>query len=121
MKNALEELLSILERNKCTIRCATIKRDIGYWDDADAYIAEEPIILREGYTSEEYQEFLHRIDFDYDAGYGMQEIDGTIWLMKPNTWLTRGEYDGSEWWEYNECPTVPEELKREDSHYASTL
>ena len=122
MTNALEELLGVLERTKSIIKCATIStKRYSYWDDDDNYIQPAPIILKEGYTSEEYQEFLHRIDFDYDAGYGGQELFGTVWLMKPNTWLSRGEYDGSEWWEYNECPSVPEELKREDKHYMSTL
>ena len=122
MTNALEELLGVLERTKSIIKCATIStKRYSYWDDDDNYIQPAPIILKEGYTSEEYQEFLHRIDFDYDAGYGGQELFGTVWLMKPNTWLSRGEYDGSEWWEYNECPSVPDELKREDSYYMSTL
>ena len=115
--NALEELLGILERSKSTIKCATIRIGREWWEEVD----KKDIILKEGYTSEEYQEFLHRLDFDYDDGYGGQELYGTVWLMKPNTWLSRGEYDGSEWWEYNECPPVPEELRREDGHFASTL
>jgi hypothetical protein len=41
--------------------------------------------------------------------------------MEENTWLERGEYDGSEWWEHNKCPKIPEGLKREDNHYMSTL
>lgn len=117
MLNAKEELLGILERSKSTIKCATIRIGREWWEEVD----KKDIILKEGYTSEEYQEFLHRLDFDYDDGYGGQELYGTVWLMKPNTWLSRGEYDGSEWWEYNECPSVPEELKREDKHYMSTL
>ena len=122
MANALEELLGVLERTKSVIKCATIStKRHSYWDDDDNYIQPAPILLKEGYTSEEYQEFLHKIDFEYNDGYGGQELYGTIWLMKPNTWLSRGEYDGSEWWEYNECPSVPEELKREDKHYMSTL
>ena len=122
MRNALEELLNILDRTKSVIKCATISTERqGYWDDNDSYVEPASILLKEGYTSEEHQEFLHRMDFDYDAGYGGQELYGTVWLMKPNTWLSRGEYDGSEWWEYNECPSVPDELKREDKHYMSTL
>lgn len=117
MINALEELLSILERNKCTIKCATIRSGRDWWEEAE----KRDNNLKEGHTPEEYQDFLHKLDYEYDNGYGGQELYGTIWLMKPNTWLTRGEYDGSEWWEYNECPAVPEELRREDSHFASTL
>lgn len=40
---------------------------------------------------------LFTLDFEYDNGYGTQEISGVV-LFKDNTWLSRGEYDGSEWW-----------------------
>jgi len=116
MANAKEELLGTLAKRNSLIKCAYIKRDMGYWDDKDSYISAAPIILREGYTPEEYREFLAKLDFEYDSGYGMQEILGTVWLMEENTWLERGEYDGSEWWEYNKCPKIPERLKREDNH-----
>ena len=111
MTNAKEELLSILKKRNSLIKCAYIKRDMGYWDDKDTYISAAPILLKEGYTPEEYEEFLNRMNFDYDSGYGMQEILGTVWLMEEHTWLDRGEYDGSEWWNYNKCPQVPDELK----------
>jgi hypothetical protein len=62
-------------------------------------------VLRIGYTEEQYQDFLNSLDFDYDDGYGLQYLYGTIWFNN-NTWATRGEYDGSEWWIYNECPQV---------------
>ena len=119
--NAKEELLQILKKKESSIKCAYIKRDMGYWDDKDNYISAPAILLREGHTPEEYEEFLAKLGFDYDSGYGMQEILGTVWLMKEHTWLSRGEYDGSEWWEYNECPSIPDNLKREDNHYMSTL
>ena len=41
------------------------------------------------------------------------KVFGTIW-MKAGTWFDRGEYDGSEWWEFQKCPNMPNEfLKRE--------
>ena len=45
----------------------------------------------------------------YDNSYGGQELFGMIW-MKNGDWLERGEYDGSEWWEYKTCPEIPAEL-----------
>ena len=117
MQNAKEELLYNVERSKSTIKCATITKGEQWWEDIKRVVYN----LKEGYTKEEYEEFLNKLDFEYNEGYGGQELYGTVWLMKPNTWLSRGEYDGSEWWEYNECPSVPEELKREDKHYMSTL
>jgi hypothetical protein len=112
MTNAKEELLNILERTKSSIKCATIHTERGgYWDDNDSYVQPVPILLREGYRIGEYEEFLHKLNFEYDAGYGGQELFGRVWLMKEGTWLERGEYDGSEWWEYRECPSIPFDLK----------
>jgi len=46
----------------------------------------------------------------YDRGHGLQEIFGTVWF-EDSTWATRGEYDGSEWWEVHEIPEIPDHLK----------
>lgn len=51
-------------------------------------------------------EVLPKLDFEYDSGYGSQHITGIIWYTD-GTWSERGEYDGSEWWEYHKCPTCP--------------
>ena len=78
------------------------------------YFTENPDSLWVKYnegTPEEYEEFLQKLNFEYDAGYGGQELHGMIWLKEENTWMERGEYDGSEWWEYRKCPKVPDELK----------
>jgi hypothetical protein len=55
--------------------------------------------------------FLTGINQEYDDGYGGQELYGTIWYTD-GTWSTRGEYDGSEWWEHHEVPVVPDKLLR---------
>ena len=49
------------------------------------------------------EEVLPLLDFDYDNGYGWQELFGYIWYTD-GTWSERGEYDGSEWWEYKKSP-----------------
>jgi hypothetical protein len=109
MANAKEELLDHLERVKGVIKCATISHGNNWYSDENG---EKPSIdLKEGYTPAEYEEFLSKLDFEYDSGYGGQELFGTVWFMEENIWLSRGEYDGSEWWEYNKCPQVPDELK----------
>ena len=112
MRNALEELLNILERNNCSVKCAYITTERNcYWDDNDNYVTPTPIILKEGYTPTEFVEFMNKLDFEYDAGYGGQELFGTVWLTEDGTWLERGEYDGSEWWNYMKCPSILDELK----------
>ena len=118
MRNAKAELiqhLTALQESKgkfIPIKCAAIRTERNdYWDDNDSYISSTPIILKEGYSVEEYKEFLEKLNFEYDNGYGLQVLHGTIWLTEEGCWYERGEYDGSEWWEYQECPKVPNELK----------
>ena len=63
------------------------------------------LTLRSNRTREEELEFLEGLaSIEYDNGYGGQELFGTI-VYKDGTWLERGEYDGSEWWEYRKLPT----------------
>lgn len=46
--------------------------------------------------------FLEASDFNYDNGYGASKIyTDLIVYFTDETYMTRGEYDGSEWWEYN--------------------
>ena len=117
MANAKTELLynlTQLEKRKgrsIPIKCATITRESYHWYN-DEYVEDRKSIdLREGHSIGEYEEFLHRLDFQYDNGYGGQQVYGMVWLKEENTWMERGEYDGSEWWEYKKCPKVPDELK----------
>ena len=65
------------------------------------------LILHADHTPEELEQFKKDMNFEYDSGYGTMELSGTIWL-KDGTWLTRGEYDGSEWWDYHFLPRTPE-------------
>lgn len=92
-RNAKEELIAHVDTK--TIKCARI---------------QDTILLPIGYTKEQYEAFLTAIDFRYDAGYGGQELFGTIWYTD-GTWSERGEYDGSEWGDYMKCPEIPNELK----------
>lgn len=73
----------------------------------------EPASLTTGWVESEYDEFLKAIDVTYDSGYGGQELYGMIWY-KDGTWSSRGEYDGSEWWEHHTCPAIPGNLNRLD-------
>ena len=102
--NAKNELLDKI-KGKTDIKCAVIT--YGYqWHE------EKPIpkiMLSVNHTTEEYSNFLQSLDFEYDNGYGGQELFGTVWL-KDGTWLSRGEYNGSEWWNHNILPNIPEYL-----------
>jgi hypothetical protein len=98
--NAKEELLRIIA-NLAPIKCADIQK--GYWDPIKI------IQLKVGYSQVEYENFLNKLDFEYEDGYGGQELFGIVWLQD-GTWMTRGEYDGSEWWEHHQLPVIPTAL-----------
>lgn len=53
------------------------------------------------------EEVLPQLDFEYDNGYGCQQLSGLVWY-EDGTWSERGAYDGSEWWERKKCPPIPE-------------
>lgn len=77
---------------------------IQYCDDI---FDEQSVIteLRSNHTESDELRFLKILaSIDYDNGYGGQELFGTI-VFKDGTWLERGEYDGSEWWEHRKHPT----------------
>ena len=100
MANARKELLEAV-KDTAKIKCASITYE--RWGNEGS-----KKVLKLNYTNDEYNEFLNSLDFEYDSGHGLQEICGTVWL-EDGTWLSRGEYDGSEWWEYNALPTIPVE------------
>jgi len=91
-----------------TVLCATVMYTGGMWllDDS----ASKTFNLKALHTPEDYNRFLSDLDFNYDAGYGGQEVFGTIWYTD-GTWSDRWEYDGSEGWQSNSCPEIPAELE----------
>ncbi len=49
--------------------------------------------------------FNNLANVEYDSGFGGNEVaSNLVILFKDGTWLSRGEYDGSEWWDYNVAP-----------------
>lgn len=102
MRNAKEEFKQNFELSE--VKCATISML-----DED-YEFQSFAILKIGYTSNDMDEFLNKLDYEYHSGYGTQQLDGIVWLTN-NNWSTRGEYDGSEWWEHLQLPNIPDTLK----------
>ena len=104
MRNCKEEFL--LETEDKEILCARLIIESDYLGDEESTFTN----LKVGYTHEDYCNFLNAINLNYDSGYGGQSLYGFIWY-KDGTWSERGEYDGSEWWEYIACPKIPDALK----------
>lgn len=56
-----------------------------------------------------WEEFERLADREYDSGYGSAEVATDLVIaFSDQTYMTRGEYDGSEWWEYNKPLSIPE-------------
>jgi hypothetical protein len=92
--------------------CATICYD------PDGMVIEEAQThdLVMGYTDSQYEEWLESLNFEYDAGWGCQLLYGNLWF-NDNTWASRGEYDGKEWWELDEVPLIPNSLRMSKPNY----
>lgn len=58
--------------------------------------------------------FLKAANRLYDDGYGGVEVIQSLVIVGDNWWLERGEYDGSEWWEFKTLPCQPRCIKEEN-------
>lgn len=104
MRNVGEEFKNHTEAARAAVKCAII-----FLGDDER--TRESFPLKVGYSAEEYSAFINTLsDLYYDSGYGGQELFGCIWY-EDGTWSERGEYDGSEWWEYKYRPEIPDTLK----------
>lgn len=101
MENAKKELLEVLEECTAKIKCASIK--FGW--DLNCQVQKT---LKVNYSQKDYDEFLNSLDFTYDDDYGTQYLYGIVWL-EDDTWLSRMDYDGFEWWQHNILPSIPNE------------
>lgn len=53
--------------------------------------------------------FLEQIKkYDYDSGFGCEEVSLKLLIVGKDWWLERHEYDGSEWFEFKTLPTKPD-------------
>jgi hypothetical protein len=96
--NAKTEFINFC-KDKPKIRCVSIYLDYSTADEI------EHITLKVFYIVQEYDEFLKKIDKEYDR----QELFGTIWFEN-NTWAERDESNGNEGWSYYKCPSIPDHL-----------
>jgi hypothetical protein len=108
MINAKEEFLELIGTRK--VKCADINYESYGWrlDIVEQLSTQHS--LKVGYSPQELSEFIDSLDFEYDSGYGTQELFGTIWF-EMREWAEREEYDGSENWSIKSYPEIPENLK----------
>jgi hypothetical protein len=93
MINLLTETLEVLACNGKTpadvrwVHCL----DVGYGEQAGSW-----------------EDFAKIADIEYENGYGGNEVASSLIIAGDNWWLERGEYDGSEWWNFKTMPIKPE-------------
>ena len=88
MINAQKELIEHIDGGEVEFVSIAFQKEYG----------SEPLIIKGSLN-----DILPMLDFNYDNGYGGQELFGYIWFTD-GTWSERREYDGSEWWERKERP-----------------
>lgn len=60
-----------------------------------------------------WEEFSIMADKEYYNGYGGAEVyEALVIVFKDGGWMERGEYDGSEWWEFKKTPNIRGEFKK---------
>ena len=117
MENAKKELVEALDdltkKYSVSVKCAWMTyKDYSGTNKVHAYL---PV----GFNTGELVDFLREIDFDYDDGWGTQEVFGLVWF-DDGSWMERGEYDGAEWWEYRQTPDIPAYLTVEQEWISNT-
>jgi hypothetical protein len=56
-----------------------------------------------------WEEFRDLANVEYDSGYGGQKVaSDLIFVFEDGQKMWRGEYDGSEWWEFGSPFVMPE-------------
>ena len=50
------------------------------------------------------EQFWRLADTEYNSSYGAPEIATDLTLIGDDFWMERGEYDGSEWWDFHTMP-----------------
>ena len=118
MENAKRELVEALDdltkKYSVSVKCAWVK----YRNDFND-ITKVHACLPVGFNTSELVDFLKEIDFDYNDGWGSQELFGQVWF-DDGSWMERNEYDGSEWWEYRQTPDIPAYLTVEQDWISNT-
>ena len=100
--NAKEEFLEEIKDKKLV--CAKIGLDRENWGYKPDWK-----ILKPNYSQEDFDSFCKELDFEYDSGFGSQELFGTI--LFEDSYSDRHEYDGSEYWDNHKMPTIEEVIK----------
>lgn len=59
-----------------------------------------------------WDEFAELADREYDDGFGGQEVARDLVVVGDGWYMYRGEYDGSEWWNFSQPLLQPVEHRK---------
>lgn len=88
---------------------------------ANGQTPEDIIFIGSEYSDHSctWEEFTILADREYNNGHGGQEVaDDLIIVFRNGERMSRGEYDGSEWWQYHNNFSRPAETKPIKSLFA---
>ncbi len=72
----------------------------------------------EGGLACSWARFREMANVEYDNSYGAQEVDAGLKIVfADQEYLSRGEYDGSEWWEHCRPVKIPTETRPLDTPF----
>jgi hypothetical protein len=66
---------------------------------------------RDGTLTMSVESFRRFADLHYDKGFGAAEVATDLVIVGDGWWMTRGEYDGSEWWDFQTSPVLAPDAK----------
>lgn len=88
MTNLLEETINRLKTNGLTEADVRWVGNEKYWST--------------------WENFKEHSNEEYDSSYGAAHVAQDLLVVGDDWWLSRGEYDGSEWWDFHRKPKLPE-------------
>ena len=116
MANLLQETISVMERyNKSPEDIDYINMPPEECFDKPYYEASNATYFNDNENEENAKQLIawrlfsylsQEPFYEYDDGYGGQEVPNICIIFRDKSWLSRGEYDGSEWWDYNHTPEI---------------
>lgn len=101
MPNLLKETLEILSQHDKK------PADVRWVGLPEPYYLKAIGRTKEAIPCGSWNDFESFADFEYDSGYGGAEVATNLLIVGNDWWLERGEYDGSEWWEFKTLPRYP--------------
>ena len=99
-RNLLEETINIMNENGYS------EADVSFCELSDKSWNRKDKKWEYSYQNFSFETFKKLADFEYNCDFGGENINLSLKIVfNDKSWLERGEYDGSEWWELRKCPS----------------